>query len=238
MKILGIDTSSGKNFAIGLYNDGKILELNFSNFDNTDSFITYALKSACEILEIELNNIDYFAAGVGPGSFTGLRIGVTIIKTLAWATKRNVIPISSLELLISSLDKELIDEKSILVPVVDARTGKLFCAIFDKEKRLTEDMDIHPQELKVLIEDSIKNYNKVIFVGNGFLKYRDTFKNIEATFLPEFNIKGSAICKKALEIITLSKESLISAEELEPKYLRKSEAEIKKNFVADRGSKF
>ncbi len=153
MKILGIDTSSGKNFAIGLYNDGKILELNFSNFDNTDSFITYALKSACEILEIELNNIDYFAAGVGPGSFTGLRIGVTIIKTLAWATKRNVIPISSLELLISSLDKELIDEKSILVPVVDARTGKLFCAIFDKEK--VKQVDTNQSELGTLCLTSI-----------------------------------------------------------------------------------
>jgi len=227
MKILGIDTSSGKNFAIGIYDKERFVELNFSNFDNTDGFITFALKSLAKIINIDLQEVDYFAVGIGPGSFTGLRIGITIVKTMAWAIRRKIVPISSLDLIVHSLEDGYIDETNIIVPTIDARTGKLFSAIFDSKKnRLTEYLDIEPNELNKTIKNHAAKHHKITFIGEGFLRYKDVFKNLNSNIIPEITIRGKAICKEALKIISSTKEKLVSPEELEPNYLRKSEAEL------------
>ncbi|MCX7820129.1 MAG: tRNA (adenosine(37)-N6)-threonylcarbamoyltransferase complex dimerization subunit type 1 TsaB [Brevinematales bacterium] len=220
MKILGLDTSSIKNFAIGLLNDQKIVELNFKNFDNTDEYISYSINQLVETFNFKLSEIDFFAVGIGPGSFTGLRIGLSIIKTLAWAAKKKVIPISSLELLASSFE---IKTDGLISPILDARTGKIFTSIFKNNRRLTEDLDISPEELSHLIKEE-----PVFFIGEGIEKYREKLEKFpyKKHFYPEITVKGSKIIEKAKEIIENSPEKLIDAQYLEPQYLRKSEAEL------------
>lgn len=220
MKILGLDTSSINNFAIGFSDNKKIIELNFSNFENTDGYLTYSINSIAEIYNIKLSEVDYFACGVGPGSFTGLRIGLSIIKTLAWASKKKVVPVSSLELLAASFE---IKKDATIVPLLDARAGKIFTSVFENGNRLTNDLDIFPENLLSFIKT-----DKVCFIGEGINRYREILEKINITkeFYPEVNIKGSAIIKKAKEIIEKYPERLIDAGSLEPEYLRKSEAEL------------
>ncbi|MGC8766044.1 MAG: tRNA (adenosine(37)-N6)-threonylcarbamoyltransferase complex dimerization subunit type 1 TsaB [Brevinematia bacterium] len=232
MKILGIDTSSTKNFSIGLLDNDKIIETNFLDFGNTDEYITFAIDSIQKMLGLDLKTIDYFTVGIGPGSFTGLRIGVTIIKTLAWAAGKNVIPLSSLELLVYSYEERLSSEKTVFIPVIDSRTGRVFSAILDGKKRVSEDMDIAPEKLVGMINKLCGNYKRAVFLGDGLLKYKEIFDKADfqnKIFLPEANIKGNAICKKAIETLKL-KNNTIPPEVLEPNYLRKSEAEIKLGF--------
>ncbi|MEJ5283931.1 MAG: tRNA (adenosine(37)-N6)-threonylcarbamoyltransferase complex dimerization subunit type 1 TsaB [Brevinematia bacterium] len=220
MKILGLDTSSINNFAIGFSDDNRTMELNFSNFENTDEYLTYSINSIAEIYNIKLSEVDYFAAGVGPGSFTGLRIGLSIIKTLAWASKKKVVPVSSLELLVASFETKT---DGLIVPVLDARAGKIFTSIFENGERVSEDLDIFPEELSNFLKK-----DKVCFIGEGVNRYIEKLDKINITkdFYPEIRIKGNAIIKKAKEIIEKHPERIMDASSLEPEYLRKSEAEL------------
>ncbi len=222
MKILGLDTSSINNFSMGFLDNDKIIELNFTNFDNTDEYITHSINSIVEIYNISLKEIDLFAVGIGPGSFTGLRIGLSVIKTFAWAAKKNIIPISSLELLANSFE---IKNNEIVIPILDARREKIFTSIFKNNRRLTEDMDITIDELISFLK--VEN-EEIYFIGEGIKKYKEKLEVIpyKKHFYPDINIKGATIIKKAKETIEKHPEKLIDATTLEPKYLRKSEAEL------------
>ncbi len=222
MNILGLDTSSVNNFALGLYFDDKFLELNFNNFENTDEYLVYSIKSILDISRIDIKNIDYFACGIGPGSFTGLRIGLSIIKALSIASDKKIVPISSLELLSLSVDCE---KDELIVPIIDARSGKVFTAIFKNGERLSLDMDIKLDELTNIIN---KNYNgfRIKLIGENIDKYSLEEIKADKVILNEVKIRGILIVKKAKKMIE-DGFNLINSNELEPKYLRKSEAELK-----------
>ncbi len=133
MRCLLVDTSTKCiNIAISsdnelLYSLHKVIDKNLS--ECCLSLIDDALKSC----NLTLHNIDKIFASVGPGSFTGIRIGLSIVKVIAWALKIDVIPISSLEIM-ASLDCD----STYIVPFIDARRDNCFTAIYDKNLNVVE----------------------------------------------------------------------------------------------------
>lgn len=163
MKILAVDTSA-VCASVAVTENGKILSEASTNTGLTHSrtlmpMIDSVLKNA----EIDINTVDVFACSVGPGSFTGIRIGVAAIKGLCDALGKKCIPVSTLE----GLAYNLRGHSCTAVSVMDARCNQVYCAIFsvegEKITRLTEDMAIKIDELT----EKLKEYENIIFVGDG-----------------------------------------------------------------------
>jgi len=130
MIYLLIDTSTS-NITISILKDHEII-CEYANKIETDmsSKILPIIDNLLKENKLELKQVDKIFAVNGPGSFTGVRIGVTICKTIAWALKKDIITLSSLELIATTWT-----EKKYLVPMIDARRGNVFAGIYDKELR-------------------------------------------------------------------------------------------------------
>ena len=101
MKILSLDTST-KILVLGLADNSGIYEYNLEVGRKLSSLLASAIERSIKALGWQIKEIDYFAAGIGPGSFTGMRVGVATIKGLAWALKKPVVGISTLDVLASN----------------------------------------------------------------------------------------------------------------------------------------
>jgi tRNA threonylcarbamoyladenosine biosynthesis protein TsaB len=120
-----------------------------------------------------LNDLDGFALSIGPGSFTGLRVGVATVKTMAWALKKPVLPVSSLEVLAQNLSSE----SGQIAPFVDARKAKVYTALFRSEgtggvKRLTQDRLGLPEEV---LRDLPK---RTFLIGDGIRRYSELIRSV------------------------------------------------------------
>jgi tRNA threonylcarbamoyladenosine biosynthesis protein TsaB len=127
VKILGIDTST-RFFCLGLYCDGKVYEYILETGRKLSSLIAVTVKRALDALGWQPADINYFACGLGPGSFTGMRTGISFIKGMSWALKRPLIGISSLDILAQGVRSS---SKPILT-IVDAKRGLIYYSVFKK----------------------------------------------------------------------------------------------------------
>jgi len=112
-------------------------------------------------LNLKLENIDKIFVVNGPGSFTGIRVGVTVAKTIAWALKKDIIPLSSLELIATTNTS-----KKYIVPMIDARRNNVFAGIYDNNLNcIKEDKLISRDELSNLDEDyEFVSYDNIVGV--------------------------------------------------------------------------
>jgi tRNA threonylcarbamoyladenosine biosynthesis protein TsaB len=123
--------------------------------------LTELISEALQKAGCTLASLDGFAISIGPGSFTGLRVGVMTVKTLAWALKKPILPISSLEVIAWNVK----EDSASTVPFVDARKGKVYTAIFSGAKRLCEDKLLLP-------EQALENLpSGALLVGDGLQRY-------------------------------------------------------------------
>ena len=123
MKILGIDTTS-KFFCVGLSDKNNIYEYKLELGRRQSSLIVPTIQRILSVLKWDLQDIDYFACGLGPGSFTGIRLGLSTIKGFAWVLNKKIIGIPSLDILAANAGKT----NSLIVPVVDAKRGLIYCS--------------------------------------------------------------------------------------------------------------
>lgn len=161
-----------------------------------------------EKVNLKPEDIDNIIVVVGPGSFTGIRIGVTIAKTMAWALKKKIIPISGLQAMAISSD---FDE--YCMPLIDARRGYVYGAIYDKNaKSVFEDSHILLSEL----ENVAKEYTKIKVITNDKL---ETIYPKEK-YIPDIK-----------KIVAYYKEKEgCNAHLVNPIYLKKTEAEENANL--------
>lgn len=218
MRILAADTSA-VCAAVAVIDNEKILSESQTNSGLTHSrtllpMIDSTLKNA----EIPLESIDLFACSVGPGSFTGIRIGVAAIKGLCDGLKKKCMPVSTLE----GLAYNLLGRSCTAVSVMDARCNQVYCGIFrvdgDTVERLTEDEAIKIDELK----ERLPEYENVIFVGDGAKICHDALGYSIASPQERFQ-KGSSVALCALR--NYDEERLLDGSELMPVYLRLPQAE-------------
>ena len=224
MRILGIDTST-KYAGVAVIEDGTLLAQSAMQFMASHSEkLLPEIAHILEIMKIPLETIDYYAITVGPGSFTGLRVGISTVKGLAFVTGKNVVPVSSLKVIARGFP--YVDFP--ICPVMDARKKEVYSAIFkwqnQKLVRVKKDTVLSIDMLTEWIED------KTVFAGDGAILYKD--KLIEklgdkAVFAePIYSIPSPEIVAIIGEE-KVREGAFISAKQLQPLYLRKSEAEIK-----------
>ncbi len=216
MRILAVDTSA-VCASVAVTEDGKILSESSINASLTHSrTLMPMIDSVLKNGEIDLDSIDLFSCSVGPGSFTGVRIGVAAVKGLCDALNKKCVPVSTLE----ALAFNLVGRNCTAVSVMDARCNQVYCAIFKVEgeeiRRLTEDMAIKIEQLG----EMLKEYDNVIFVGDGAKLCYKALGYTKAPANCEYQ-RGSSVCFAAEKHI----EDALSSKELLPVYLRLPQAE-------------
>ena len=224
MVILGIE-SSAPSASVAIVKDGKLLADMFLNVGLTHSVTLMPLiKQAVDGAGISVSDIDAVAVTNGPGSFTGVRIGVSTAKGIAQPENKICVPVSTLE----AIAYPLSDSECIAVAVMDARCQQVYCALFDcsnsEMTRITEDDAISLDSLC----DILKQYNKkIILIGDG----ADITYNYLVDKIPDL-YKASPLFKyqRASSVALLAEKMIAdnkvtSAGELVPSYLRLSQAE-------------
>ncbi len=222
MKILSVECSAGPA-SCAILDDGKIIASVFVNTKLTHSqtlmpMIVNMFKSS----HTDISDIEKIAVSVGPGSFTGLRIGISAVKGLAAANKIPCIPVSTLEVMAEMFS----DQNCIVCAVMDARCNQVYNALFKindgKITRLCEDRALLCSDLT----DEIKNLaanNRVIVCGDGADMFFPYVKDFGALIAPQHLKYQTAIgvgifaCKNS--------DSTVASDELLPVYLRLPQAE-------------
>ena len=231
MKILGIDSSSITASVAITENDSVVAE-NFINNGLTHSQTLMPLvENVLEKSKLNLSDIDFFAVTNGPGSFTGIRIGIASIKGICDALNKKCIPVSTLE----AIAEPLRNEDVIACAVMDARCNQVYTASFYKGKRLCDDRAVLIDDLK---EDILKYNKNTILIGDGavlvYEKLKETVNNISLADEDIRYIKGSSVCSIATRMA--EKHLEVTSQNLVPFYLRlpQAERELKnKNFKKD-----
>lgn len=223
MLILGTDTSSGAA-AAALMEDGKVICEYTLNINNTHSekFLPLIERMLSDT-SVSYDDIDIFACGLGPGSFTGIRIGVATIKGLCGALAKKAVGISSLKALAYNAK----DCGEIIVPVIYARCDEVFCAVYESD--MNEIMA--PTVMKISeLTDALKDRD-ALFLGDGALRFADEIKASDRKFrVANENMsimRGGSICALAAEMANGGKFSDYT--QLAPVYLRQSQAEREYN---------
>ena len=227
MKVLALD-SSAKTGSVALVDDNKIIGSFFINTALTHSqtlvpMIDALLKST----NTKADDVDVFAISAGPGSFTGVRIGVAAVKGMAMALDKKCASVSTLE----AMAYNYIQEDVTVVAVMDARCQQVYNANFlidnGEISRLCEDRAV---SIEALADDLAHFDGKIVLVGDGaelcYNNYKDKFDNV---FLAPEHIRYQNAFGVAYA--AMNKE-LISADELMPTYLRlpQAERELKKRM--------
>lgn len=223
MKILGID-SSAKSASAAVTENGKIISSFYINTGLTHSqTLMPMVDNVLKCANLSLDDIGLIAVNKGPGSFTGIRIGVAGAKGLADVKKIPVLGVSTLE----SMAYNLLGKDCIACAVMDARCNQVYTALFDisgdKITRLTEDEAISVDELL----QNITKYDKMkIFVGDGAeMCYNKSVNVSEGTMLAAENIRYQNAAGVCFAAETYDPASYISASALVPEYLRLPQAE-------------
>lgn len=225
MRVLAVDTSSSVA-AVAVMNERELLGEYVLNHRKTHSQkLVPMIDELLRNLELRPEDIDVYAAANGPGSFTGLRIGVTTIKAMAFALQKPVVSVPVLDALAYGLPMT----EALVCPIMDARNNQVYTAIYKfvdgAQKKLTEYMGVPIQELVQIIKG--KN-SDVIFNGDGVLvhsEYLKTELGEKCRFSPLclMQQRASSVAQLALHEASLGR--LESCFNMVPFYLRKPQAE-------------
>lgn len=237
MKILAIDTTA-KTAAIAIADGDRLIASATLNTPGTHSVtVLPTVDAMLKGSSLTVDDIDIFACSAGPGSFTGVRIGVALIKGLAFGSDKPCIGVSSLE----SLARNMSFTDGIVCPVMDARRNQLYNALFRFENgsivRLTEDRLLTADELAA----DLANYGgKITFVGDGWAiaeaKIIAADGTGRMTVAPElyrwqngYSVAQSAWSEYKAVTENGGDVSKYTAAALSPVYLRASQAERERN---------
>ncbi len=225
MKILAVDTSASPVSA-ALLNDGFLAGEFYLNTKTTHSQTLMPLiEQLLKMTDTSLDQIDIFAVNSGPGSFTGVRIGVSSIKGMTMPLNKRCASVSTLEAMAYSMPYT----DGIVCAVMDARCSQVYNAIFRLDngsvERVTEDKAMSIAEL----ENELSYYEEcnIYLVGDGAdICYKAFGENLPTVYLTPQNIRyqhayGTA---KAAEKMA-EQNKLVSSDELMPFYLRLPQAE-------------
>lgn len=250
MRILGMDTSC-KPTGIALFSCGEISEDGKFSNSEINNYLNSGKMEAISVVEndrsraesilpmieemlseadISFSEIDGIAVGIGPGSFTGIRIGVTVAKTMAQFSNKKIYGISTLNALAYGWNKS----NFLICPVIDARADRIFAASYIEEdyelvEVIKEDLYFEKTLIPLLI-DAVEKYNKegIFFVGEGI----ELHNNLKDSSNYYYEVAEGVNSKSPVEqMCKLSVKKSCRGEfdselDLKPNYLRKSQAEM------------
>ncbi|MDO1502447.1 tRNA (adenosine(37)-N6)-threonylcarbamoyltransferase complex dimerization subunit type 1 TsaB [Winogradskyella maritima] len=221
--ILNIETTT-TNCSVSLSKDGETLVLKeqadkgYSHGEKLHLFIDNVFKQA----NIEPKDIDAIAVSKGPGSYTGLRIGVASAKGLAYALGKPLISVSTLQALALQVE----ERDGIVIPVLDARRMEVYAAVFNSENK-----EVREIKAEILQNDSYHDYLEngiVYFIGNAVEKTKTVITHPNARFIDDK--LPSASTMGIIAEMKYKKSDIEDVAYFEPFYL--------KDFVAIKSKKF
>jgi tRNA threonylcarbamoyladenosine biosynthesis protein TsaB len=223
MVILSVDTSTSAGSIVLSNGEERLVgEVNVNSERTHSARLLPGIEVLLKSAGLALGNLDAFAVICGPGSFTGVRIGLTTIKGLADCFSKPVIPITAFEAWVEKFP----EQTGIVVPVIDARRGEVYVAAYRRSEG----------ELSVLAPGMVEKasvffasfpHPEMCFVGSGASQYRELILSRERpgwSILPADGFLGRPMMRIAHRKAKSS--SVVSAAELEAYYLRKSDAEM------------
>jgi len=224
MKILGIDTAT-PILALGIVDEEKVLsEIRFNAGQTHAQILLPNIEKILKDSSLQLEDLDGIAISIGPGSFTGLRIGLATAKGLCFASGKPLIAVPTLDAL-AYFNQSF---PYPLVPILDAKKNEVYSAIYDTRKGVLERVsDYWVLTIEKLVA---KITEEVIFLGLGLEVFKERLKKLcgeKAHFLEgEKNLpSGTAVAFLGLE--KLKRAEFENLEKVEPLYLRSSEEDLK-----------
>ena len=239
--ILSIETATTV-CSVAIARDGKLMSLQEINagFSHSEN-LTIFIQKASEEAGIKLNELDAIAVSKGPGSYTGLRIGVSTAKGLCYALKKPMIAIPTLQSLagrylasnVLLLDSNLLALGSdvmspgsyvlapgsiVLLPMLDARRMEVYSALFDSSLNV-----ISPAEAVIVDKNSfaeILKTNQVVFLGDGSAKCKPLFENNPNAVFAEVNLSATGMVSLAED--KFAKRDFEDVSMFEPFYLKEA----------------
>jgi tRNA threonylcarbamoyladenosine biosynthesis protein TsaB len=223
MKLLALDTAT-QSCSVAVTNEGSLsAELTIVKSQTHSKHLMELIQSVLEIAGFGLADLDGLAVTIGPGSFTGLRIGISTIKGLAHALARPVVGISTLE----ALAWQCGQTSYLICPLLDARKGEVYGAIYCfNEGQLIQKTGPRAMIPEAVVED-IKS--PCVFIGTGARLYRQDILAAAgslAHFVPEGQnmIRASSVAFLSMPKFEANDTDDVAG--LVPHYIRKSDAEL------------
>ncbi|MCM8799244.1 MAG: tRNA (adenosine(37)-N6)-threonylcarbamoyltransferase complex dimerization subunit type 1 TsaB [Candidatus Omnitrophica bacterium] len=225
MKIIGIDTST-KFLCIGVFDGTKIYDYRLNLGKNHGSLLFKSLKQILRSINLKLKYFDYLAVGLGPGSFTGVRIAISVAKGLAITLKKKIVGISTLDII--AYNALNIEGASFICPILDAKRNLIYTSLYQKK-----DCSIRRIKPYLLfdIESLIKMIPKgTVILGDAVDIYRDKLilkiKDIKILEDDFSYPRGTSIIKLSQELI--KEKKFTDVDKLKPLYLYPKECQIKR----------
>ena len=225
--ILNIETAT-KVCSFSISVDGKVI---FNRLETNNpshaSLVGIYSKDACEYVKEKQLRIDAVAVSAGPGSYTGLRIGISTAKGLCYGLNVPLIAVPTLKIIALSAINQYPDKDAYYCPMIDARRMEVYSAFYDfnlNEERETQ--------ADIIDEDSYKEClisRKMIFAGDGSGKCRDVIQTENTVFLE--NIYPSAETMAFLSEKAYQEKQFEDTAYYEPFYLKEFQATVAKNKV-------
>ena len=224
MLILGLDTSTpmAGMGVVGL--NGTLAELNISFGTDYSEKLLASIKYLLNSVNLSVNDLSGFSISIGPGSFTGLRIGLATIKGLAYASGKPVVAVPTLD----AIAWQFGHSRYPVASIIDAKKKEIYVALYEAKKndirRITPYLAMPPQGLPKIIK------NKTLLVGPGVGVFKKELSNIlkdKALFLTDgFSyISGEVVARIGLRKLLAGE--IENIEKLEPLYVRESDAQLK-----------
>jgi tRNA threonylcarbamoyladenosine biosynthesis protein TsaB len=181
--ILSLETSTTV-CSVALHNNGKLVaSAEMHKEQSHASKLAVLIDQVVKLVDIPMSAIQAIAVSEGPGSYTGLRIGVSTAKGLCFALGIPLLSVSTLSLLAKQIQLKAILDNAWLCPMIDARRMEVYCQIFDSEINV-----LRPIEAKVIDEESFRESlsdHKIIFFGDGAAKCKSVITHSNAFFISD-----------------------------------------------------
>lgn len=225
MLILALDTTSSWGSIAVLQERRLLAEVNLDSIQTHSERLLPAVDYLLASLGIKLSDLSGFAAAVGPGSFTGIRIGMSTLKSFAFAADKKIAPVSNLTALAAKLEDTT---AGLLCPLLDAKKNEIYAALFEiKNRRRSE---VIPQG--VYSPDGffsrLPTGRVIHFIGSGAAAYQDKIRDYcrdKARISSRTWFIGYEVGRLGYEILRAGKG--LDFNSIEPLYFRKSQAEEK-----------
>lgn len=224
MLILGIESSTAQvGCAIGGH-EGVLASAHSAKLRRHAENLTPAIEFTCGQAQVELSDIGLVAVDVGPGLFTGLRVGIATAKAVAFALRVPMIGVSSLDLLAFPVRFS----QRLIVTAIDARRGEVYYAFYRQVpggvQRISERQVGSPDDLA---SELLATGEDALLVGDGAHRYREAFDGLaRVELVDQGNSHPSAASLVQLAHAQALREDYSQIDEIEPVYLRRPDAEI------------
>lgn len=226
MKILSVSTATS-NLSVALNDDQKIIvEKNETDQRNHSEHLDPMIAEILKENNLSLKEIDRFAVAIGPGSYTGLRIGITTIKMFASILHKDVVGVSTLRAIAQAADTN-----ALIVTGLDARNDNYFAGAYlldqaGKPQNVIPDGHYHIDVLLKAVKDYCQknSLSEVLFLGTGFEKQESLIKELALNY--QFGKVEQNLVHAGLIGQLAEDEQPIDPDKLLPKYLRRTQAEV------------